>query len=226
MSRVLDGKNQITQEYKKGKHNGIDLVKYKSQTCGILAHSEGIVTSIVTGKKNDKNATGTASYGNYVKIKHNNGYYTLYAHLDKVYVKKGAKVKKGQPIGYMGNSGHSFGAHLHFEQRNTLDERINPTDIINADMTGGYQKGVYTLTEKKYVRTGPGVSYSIKKVKDLTPNGQKNATSKKPNALAEYKVGTRFDAQEIVLANNLGLWAKTPSGYVCIVSAKGTKYIK
>ncbi len=56
-------------------------------------------------------------YGNYIKIRHPNGSYTLYAHLSKNFVKKGDYVKQGQIIGAMGSSGKSTGVHLHFEVR-------------------------------------------------------------------------------------------------------------
>lgn len=134
MSRVFKTKeNQITQDYKAGKHNGIDLVGYKSQLDYIVAHSDGTVVECRNNyAKNDK--TGN-SYGNYVKIKHDNNYYTLYSHMayKSVTVKKGDKVKKGQVIGYMGNTGYSFGAHLHFEVWNG-GTRINPKPYINADL--------------------------------------------------------------------------------------------
>lgn len=55
-----------------------------------------------------------SSLGNYVKINHNNGYTTLYAHLTKYYVKVGQGVQRGDVIGAMGNTGFSFGCHLHF----------------------------------------------------------------------------------------------------------------
>ena len=56
-------------------------------------------------------------YGLYVKLDHGDGFVTLYAHLDKVSVKKGEKVKLGEKIAASGNSGYSTGAHLHFELR-------------------------------------------------------------------------------------------------------------
>lgn len=52
--------------------------------------------------------------GNQVVINHNNGYYTMYAHLLKSYVVKGQAVKRGQIIGLMGSTGYSTGTHLHF----------------------------------------------------------------------------------------------------------------
>ena len=135
MSRVLENaKNQITCPYNAITHKGIDLVKYNHETCNVIAHTEGKVVMIQTGQKNDKNATGTKSYGNFVKMKHPDGYYTLYAHLKNVKVKKGQQLKQGQVIGYMGNTGKSYGAHLHFEVRNTKDTRINPTPYIDTDL--------------------------------------------------------------------------------------------
>jgi len=57
------------------------------------------------------------SYGNYIIINHNNGYYTLYAHMSRFArsSKAGANVSRGQVIGYVGSSGSSTGPHLHYE---------------------------------------------------------------------------------------------------------------
>lgn len=134
MSRVFKNKgNVITQAFKKRVHNGIDLVGTGYTLDYITAHTEGTVVAVRNNyKTNDRYG---CSYGNYVKIKHN-GYYTLYAHMkyNSVTVRVGQKVSKGQVIGYMGNTGHSFGAHLHFEVRDKNDNFINPTAYINADL--------------------------------------------------------------------------------------------
>lgn len=133
MSRVLKtGENRITQKFG-GSHYGVDVVKQPGSLDSIIAHTAGKVILMAAGKKNDPKATGTASYGNYVKLDHGNGYATLYAHLDTVEVKKGQQVAKGQVLGTMGNTGHSFGAHLHFEVRKD-NERIDPTPYLNADL--------------------------------------------------------------------------------------------
>lgn len=59
-----------------------------------------------------------SSYGNYCIINHGNGYATLYAHQKQLpLVKVGDTVSRGQVIGYVGNTGNSYGAHLHFELR-------------------------------------------------------------------------------------------------------------
>ncbi len=54
-------------------------------------------------------------YGNMVLLDHGQGYMTLYAHLDECAVERGQYVATGQVIGYVGDTGYSFGAHLHFE---------------------------------------------------------------------------------------------------------------
>lgn len=54
------------------------------------------------------------NYGRYVILTHAEGFQTLYGHLDGFRVRKGARVKQGELIGAMGNSGYSTGSHLHF----------------------------------------------------------------------------------------------------------------
>jgi hypothetical protein len=132
-SRVLQkGVNKITQGYKSS-HKGVDLGRVHITGEPVIAHTAGKVILIQTGKKNDKNATGNASYGNFVKIDHGHGISTLYAHLANVKVKSGEKVRQGQVIGTMGNTGRSFGTHLHFEVRND-NVRIDPTPYLESDL--------------------------------------------------------------------------------------------
>lgn len=134
MSRILKDKtNQITQKYGNG-HTGIDIVG-KEGLPEIIAHSDGVVYAIQDGKGNNIKTTGVASYGNYVQIKHPNNMYTLYAHLEKkLKVKLGQQVKRGQVLGKEGNSGCSYGTHLHFEVRNKDNYVIDPTPYIDADL--------------------------------------------------------------------------------------------
>ncbi len=55
------------------------------------------------------------AYGNRIVIEHENGYYTTYNHLSDIDVEVGQEVTAGDAIGEVGNTGNSFGAHLHFE---------------------------------------------------------------------------------------------------------------
>lgn len=131
--RVLEGGLcEITQEYKAGIHNGIDLVGAGYTLAWEVAHSDGVVVAT----RNDCNSFEDGSYGNYVKIKHDDGYYTLYAHgaYNTVQVNVGQRVSRGQRIMYMGNTGMSYGAHLHFEVRNPSDVRIDPTPYLDSDL--------------------------------------------------------------------------------------------
>ncbi len=131
--RVLkSGEYRITQSYH-SKHKAIDLVKYKSELDYITAHSDGVVVAY-RNNYTTTDKTGN-SYGNYVKIKHDNNYYSLYAHMKykSVTVKTGDRVKAGQVIGYMGNTGHSFGGHLHFEVYRG-NELINPTEYLTKEL--------------------------------------------------------------------------------------------
>lgn len=68
-------------------------------------------------------------YGNMVVVRHHNGLETLYGHLSKVLVNPGETVKAGSSIGLGGNTGHSFGSHLHFEIR-FMGQPIDPSKFI------------------------------------------------------------------------------------------------
>lgn len=143
MSRILkDAKNQITCKYNVLTHRGVDVVKYKGQLDYIIAHTDGKVIDVV--KNYNKTDKIGHSYGNYVLLKHPNGYYTLYAHMKykSVTVSIGDTVKQGQVIGYMGNTGYSKGAHLHFEVRNTKNKRINPTPYLDANLPKSDKKSI------------------------------------------------------------------------------------
>lgn len=160
-SRILkSGENQITQTYQQhydkvhagnGWAIGVDVVKKTNQCDSIIAHSDGTVIKVMdkmTGTNSIHDPEGMG-YGNYVMIRHSNNYVTLYAHLASVAVKQGQKVSKGTIIGFMGNTGFSCGAHLHFEVRkynisnpmialhdNTKFEWLNPEPFIESDLPG------------------------------------------------------------------------------------------
>jgi hypothetical protein len=141
MNRVLKNKECIITNKYSNNHQAIDLVGINHTLDSITSHSDGVVVMIQTGRKNNKGSTGNESYGNFIKIKHNNNFYTLYAHLEYVTVKLNDSVKKGQIIGYMGDSGNAYGKHLHFEVWKN-NKRINPTSYLNKSFDDSiyYQK--------------------------------------------------------------------------------------
>ena len=102
----------------------------------VHAAEDGTVVAVV--KNYNKTDTDTPNYGNYVKIKHNEEYHTLYAHLayGSVTLNVGDTVKKGDQIGLMGNTGYSTGNHLHYEVYKN-DSKINPIECtyVYSDQT-------------------------------------------------------------------------------------------
>lgn len=90
------------------------------------------------------------SYGNVVVVRHNNGLETLYAHLSKRTVKTGDFVETGFTLGLGGNTGRSFGSHLHFETR-YLGEPINPMDVFEiTDSTFSVAQNKFELTADNF----------------------------------------------------------------------------
>ena len=94
-------------------HKGIDISSAGVYGKPIVAADSGKVMMAGWGNY----GTGYGGYGNVVAIDHGGGYSTLYGHCSNVAVSKGQTVKKGQVIAYVGNTGDSQGAHLHFEIR-------------------------------------------------------------------------------------------------------------
>lgn len=111
-------------------HYGIDYAAPKGTS--VRAAAGGRV--IFAGSK--------SGYGKVVEIAHNNGLKTLYAHLHKYSVKKGQKIKQGQKIAQVGNSGLSTGPHLHFG----LYKNNRP---INPNSSLGASKSVLSKKEKQ-----------------------------------------------------------------------------
>lgn len=136
----------VTQGFKTT-HKAIDLgwdKKYGGPNHKIIAPADGIVTYV---KNNVQGKTKNVTYGNYIKINHGNGVYTLMAHLKygSATVKVGDKVKQGQTIGIMGNTGYSFGVHCHYEVY-INKKRVNPFNYTYY--TDKHVVGTNTL--KKY----------------------------------------------------------------------------
>lgn len=101
-------------------HYGLDIAN--NYNTKIKAAGDGIVTY----------AGYSSGFGRIIIISHGYGYETLYGHNNRLYVKTGDKVKKGQIIALMGSSGRSTGPHVHFEVR-YYGKRINPATILNSN---------------------------------------------------------------------------------------------
>lgn len=114
--RILKGKTS--------NHTGVDF----ATNCGnaVSASADGTVILAVVDDRN----CSSCGYGSYVIIEHKNGYRTVYGHLSAVRVTVGQKVTSGQKIGAVGNTGHSYGCHLHFEIR-AYEEFVDPLNYMH-----------------------------------------------------------------------------------------------
>jgi murein DD-endopeptidase MepM/ murein hydrolase activator NlpD len=123
----IDKKYPITSHYSKNRthpvlkkkrpHNGIDFGAPKGTP--VFAPADGIVEI----------ARYSKSAGNWIMVNHQNGYKTVYMHFDKHAVKEGQQIKRGQVIGYIGNTGYSTGPHLHYEVRHN-NVPVNPMNFL------------------------------------------------------------------------------------------------
>jgi murein DD-endopeptidase MepM/ murein hydrolase activator NlpD len=121
LKKPFTGNKPLTQEYgatafartayKTGFHNGMDYGIPVGTP--LLAAAEGKVFAVGNN--------GRYQYGKYIVIKHNDNFFTLYAHLSRQSVSVGQSVKQGELIGYSGNTGYSTGAHLHFGVYQTME---------------------------------------------------------------------------------------------------------
>jgi len=105
---------------RKGFHTGVDMRAKIGQK--IRATGDGVVTK----------AFVNGSYGRFVEIRHGNGYSTKFAHMTKILVKRGDRVKRGQVIGTVGSTGRSTGPHLHYEVC-LANKPINPSKFMRVD---------------------------------------------------------------------------------------------
>lgn len=185
-------------------HNAIDI-RCKMGT-PVLATKSGTVFKCVKtyGSDEKTSAGGTASWGNYIILKHKDGTYSLYAHLSKgAPVSTGDAVTQGLIIAYSGDSGNSSGPHLHFSARSkyvsSWSKDVN--EIVNVMPTEDFiNKYNMSYTRYKLPNGWPStrMSYNCKQTTPTpTPTPQTSTTnpdsypfpSKSVNN-ANYKAGT------------------------------------
>lgn len=147
-------------------HKGLDIKVYTGDT--IVSAFDGKVRVV---------RYDAGGYGYYVVVRHKNGLETIYGHLSKQLVVADQEVKAGEPIGLGGNTGRSFGSHLHFETR-LLGAAINPEllfDFPAQDVTANF----FTFRKTDYL---PAASSSS------ANNGRRMASSSKKGGSRYYKV--------------------------------------
>ncbi len=120
-------------------------------------------------------------YGNCVIIRHNNGLETVYAHLSRILVESGQKLDAGTIIGLGGNTGHSYGSHLHFEIR-YLGQALDTQDFI--DFENGILKSNTFVLRKSDVEN----KYDLRALHARHKHDLGIAKSKKDNKHGYYKI--------------------------------------
>ncbi|WGU69663.1 M23 family metallopeptidase [Capnocytophaga canimorsus] len=125
LTRMASGYGWRTDPFTKARkfHYGMDFTA--PQGTPIYAAGDGVIT------RADGNAAG---YGEHIRIDHGYGYVSLYAHLSKYNVRVGQKVKRGDIIGFVGNTGRSQAPHLHYEVLKD-GEHINPVHFYYGSLT-------------------------------------------------------------------------------------------
>lgn len=91
----------------------------------IYVTGDGVIESVETSMR---------GYGKHIIVNHGFGYKTIYAHMSGFKAKKGEKVKRGEVIGYVGNTGTSTAPHLHYEVLKN-DTKVNPVHFYFNDLT-------------------------------------------------------------------------------------------
>ena len=134
--RIISRKDEVFVEKFIWPIDGKVISKYGSDTPGFF--NDGINIKSSTGKDIKASHAGEVvysgneipGYGNLILIKHPKNWITAYAHLQKIYKKKGAKVKQGEFIGSVGKSGNVQEPQLHFEIRKGK-EAVNPLKYLS-----------------------------------------------------------------------------------------------
>ncbi|WP_226389065.1 M23 family metallopeptidase [Penaeicola halotolerans] len=118
-------------------HTGVDFSAPKGTP--IYATGDGVVTKVVTLLN---------GYGKYVEIDHGFGLMTRYAHMNEFNVKKGQKVKRGECIGYVGNTGSSTAPHVHYEVWKD-GKHVNPVNYFFRDLQPDEFEKILELASKE-----------------------------------------------------------------------------
>lgn len=135
------GRNRVTSIFGRrtlngaaADHKGLDIVGDDSHDVLAVGGGRVIQSHMVTDRGNL-----TWEWGNYVCVQAQDGLLHYYCHMGSRAVQKGDVVKEGDKIGVMGNTGKSYGAHLHFELRNTARQSLNPCPLLGIpNQTGSY----------------------------------------------------------------------------------------
>lgn len=135
-------------------HRGVDMGLCHGEDRTIVAAFTGVVTKV-------RNQGRRKGYGKYVILDHGNGLTTLYAHLASWQVNVGDTLQAGDTIGVGGNTGRSFGAHLHFEMK-YHGNYIDPSTIFNFE-EGTFQNALIVIEPNEMLAVEEGFQKELAK---------------------------------------------------------------
>lgn len=213
---------------------GCDIVTAAYTTCEITAHSAGTVKRVINyikGHEVDRQGYG---YGNQVIIEHKNGVCTIYCHMKpgSICVSEGQQVKAGDVIGYMGNTGSSYGAHLDFsviklktgynmenvDILKDIDVKFNyydPELYLDADLPGAEEK----IIERVQVGSFEHPEYAVRRYDLLKSEGY--------DVLIKFSAG-HYRVQVGAFENHtyaLNMYNKLAKKYDCYITTEAGEEI-
>ena len=110
------------------------ILKYPKMHNGMDFSAPTSTEVFATGNAVVKKARRSSGFGNLIVLDHGFGYETYYAHLNEFKVRPGQKVKRGEIIGFVGNTGLSTAPHLHYEVHKN-GKVVNPINFYHGDLT-------------------------------------------------------------------------------------------
>lgn len=222
ITQVFGANPQVYNKFGLPGHEGLDFVAPLGSE--IYAVADGFVSDI---RLDGNSSPMQLPYGNQVRVQHDDGYETIYAHLDQVVVVRGQVVRAGQLIALADDTGNSTGSHLHLTlkkkgatqagQTSYPHDIVDPTPLLDPFQSGGGNPPIPPAQPTFHVTVNsPELGYlNVRKAPyagaDLA--GKVNHGS---------NLGVLEDAQQgksKVGQNNQWLWIRTPDNIVGYVAA-------
>ncbi len=196
-THVLESMNEVITNNSSNNHKAIDIVPSDKSEPNIISINNGTVETVVNDiKGTNHKSKGLDTYGNYVKIKQDNGKTALYAHMkyNSIKVNKGEYIKKGEVIGTIGETGNAYGKHLHLEIQNKDNIKENPIVTLKENSTSSTKNN----NQKNVQKNITNIQTNTSKNKNHTnPTSNNNYLSAK-----EYHHGSIVDALKSIGINS------------------------
>ena len=183
---TMPTKGIITSEFgwrRRRPHYGTDIALHTGDTVGAAFDGKVRIARFIGG------------YGNVVIIRHNNGLETVYAHLSKILVQPEDNVTSGMTIGLGGNTGRSYGSHLHFEIR-YLGKAIDTEDLVD------YQKQELKNNTFVIYKSDFGAKYDLRKIHNQQIVSRSHAAPSYKNTGGGFVVIRKGDTLDKIARRN------------------------